>query len=81
MLAVLFWFLLEQFYLTNSELLAAGLLVSPAIVKVFKGTTYMVNVGTTETLLYPRTRIGVLSHVHIMSLPAGITEVVVGTFQ
>ena len=62
--------------LTNSELLAAGLLVSPAMVKVFKGTAYIlvVNVGTTETLLYPHTRIGVLSQVHIVSLSAGITE-------
>ena len=63
--------------LTNGELLAAGLLVSPAMVKVFKGTACIpvVNVGTTETLLYPHTQIGVLSQVHIVSLPAGITEV------
>ena len=35
----------------------------------------VVNVGTTETPLYPRTRIGSVSHVHIVSLPAGITDV------
>ncbi|XP_051797469.1 uncharacterized protein LOC127531682 [Acanthochromis polyacanthus] len=57
--------------------LPAGLLISPCLVRVVRGTAYVpvVNVGTTEILLYPRTSIGVLSVAEVVSLPAGVTEV------
>lgn len=57
--------------------LPAGLLASPCLVRVVRGTAYIpvVNVGTTEVLLYPRTDIGVLSAAQVVSLPAGVTEV------
>lgn len=57
--------------------LPAGLLASPALVRVVRGTAYIpvVNVGTTAVLLYPRTVIGTLEDVHVVSLPAGVTEV------
>ncbi|XP_076131023.1 retrovirus-related Pol polyprotein from transposon opus [Alosa pseudoharengus] len=57
--------------------LPAGLLVSPAFIRVIRGTAHIpvVNVGTADVLLYPRTVVGVLEHAHIVSLPAGITEV------
>ena len=42
--------------------LPAGLLASPALVRVEGGTVYIpiVNVGTSDVLLYPRTEVGVL---------------------
>ncbi|KAI3368247.1 hypothetical protein L3Q82_007967 [Scortum barcoo] len=52
--------------------LPAGLLASmPCLVQVVQGTVYVpvVNVGTTEVLLYPRTGLGVLSAVQVVSLP------------
>lgn len=54
----------------------AGLLASPCLVKVVRGTTYVpvVNVGTTE-ILYPQTCLGVLSPAEVVSLPPGVTEV------
>lgn len=57
--------------------LPAGLLASPALVQVTRGTVYIpvVNVGTTEIILYPRTSLGTLSGVFVISLPEGITEV------
>ncbi|KAI3366509.1 hypothetical protein L3Q82_000640 [Scortum barcoo] len=57
--------------------LPAGLLASPCLVQVVQGTVYVpvVNVGTTEVLLYPRTGLGVLSAVQVVSLPTGVTEV------
>ncbi|XP_034081973.1 uncharacterized protein LOC117552526 [Gymnodraco acuticeps] len=57
--------------------LPAGLLASPCLVQVVRGTAYVpvVNVGTTEVLLYPRTGLGVLSAAQVVSLPAGVTEV------
>lgn len=57
--------------------LPAGLLVSPALIQVIRGTAHVpvVNVGTADVLLYPRTVVGGLEHAHIVSLPAGVTEV------
>lgn len=66
--------------------LPAGLLATPAVVQVSQGTTYIpvVNVGVTDVMLYPRSMIGTLSSVYVVSLPTGVTEVqpvvaVVGT--
>lgn len=61
--------------------LPAGLLVSPCLVQVTRGTAYIpvVNVGTTDILLYPRTGLGVLSSAQVISLPAGVTEVKLDT--
>ncbi|KAL7870950.1 hypothetical protein SRHO_G00084470 [Serrasalmus rhombeus] len=57
--------------------LPAGLLASPCLVHVVRGTVYVpvVNVGTTEVLLYPHIRLGSLSSVQVVSLPSGVTEV------
>lgn len=57
--------------------LPAGLLASPSLARVNRGTAYIsvVNVGSTEVLLYPHTNIGTLDQVNVMSLPAGVTEV------
>lgn len=57
--------------------LPAGLLASPALVRVERGTAYIpiVNVGFTDVLLYPRTVVGSLDVVSIVSMPAGVTEV------
>ncbi|KAK0148586.1 hypothetical protein N1851_011071 [Merluccius polli] len=57
--------------------LPTGLLASPALVKIVHGTACIpvVNVGTTDVLLYPRTSLGTLQCVHIVSLPAGVTKV------
>lgn len=57
--------------------LPMGLLVSPALVRVVKGTVYVpvVNVGITDVLLFPRRVIGTLTNVNVVSLPPGVTEV------
>lgn len=57
--------------------LPAGLLASPCLVQVARGTVYVpvVNVGTTEVFLHPRTGLGILSIAQVVSLPAGVTEV------
>lgn len=57
--------------------LPAGLLASPALVQVEGGTVYIpvTNIGTSDVLLYPRTEIGSLREVCVVSLPSGITEV------
>lgn len=57
--------------------LPENLLVSPALVHVVKGTVYVpiVNVGTLDVTLFPRRVLGALSSVHVVSLPAGVTEV------
>ena len=57
--------------------LPAGLLASPSLVRVVNGTAYIpiVNVGSVEVLLYPRTVVGNLEKVNVVSLPAGIVEV------
>ena len=57
--------------------LPAGLLASPCLIQIVRGTAYVpvVNVGATEVLLYPRTSLGTLSCAQVVSLPAGVTEV------
>ena len=57
--------------------LPAGLLASPALVRVEGGTAYIpvVNVGSSDVLLYPRTVVGALSEAHVVSLPSGVKEV------
>lgn len=57
--------------------LPAGLLASPAVVKVLNGTAHIpvVNVGANDVLLYPRTPLGMLTCAPIISLPAGVSEV------
>lgn len=57
--------------------LPAGLLASPALVQVVGGTAYIpiVNVGAIDVILYPRTVVGTLDKVCVVSLPAGVTEV------
>ena len=57
--------------------LPGGLLVSPALVQVTQGRVYIpvVNVGTTDVVLYPRTRLGQVSTTAIVSLPRGVVEV------
>lgn len=54
--------------------LPAGLLTPPALVQVEGGTVYIpvVNVGTSDVLLYPRTKIGALREVCVLSLPSGV---------
>lgn len=56
--------------------LPAGLLASPALVRVIRGTVYVpvVNVGTAEVMLRPTTVVGNLREVYIVSLPAGVSE-------
>lgn len=57
--------------------LPAGLLASPCLLKVFRSTVWIpvVNVGTAEVLLYPRTSLGSLSVAQVVSLPAGVTKI------
>lgn len=57
--------------------LPGGLLASPAVVPVSEGTVYIpvVNVSTTDVVLYPRTRLGCVSNVSIVSLPQGVVEI------
>ncbi len=57
--------------------LPAGLLASPALVSVVRGTAYIpiVNVGSSNALLYPHAIVGTLDEVRVVSLPAGVTEV------
>lgn len=57
--------------------LPAGLLASPALVRVERGTACVaiVNVGSSDVLLYPRTVVGTLSEVRMVSLPPGVEEV------
>ncbi|KAL2097674.1 hypothetical protein ACEWY4_006881 [Coilia grayii] len=57
--------------------LPGGLLVSPALVQVTRGSVQVpvVNVGCTDILLYPRTRLGQLSVVSIVSLPQDVVEI------
>ncbi|KAL6473509.1 hypothetical protein MHYP_G00170700 [Metynnis hypsauchen] len=55
-----------------------GLLISTSLVKVARGTVYVpvVNVGQTRVALHPRCPLGLLSQAQVVSLPAGVTEVV-----
>ena len=57
--------------------LPAGLLASPALVQSEGGTVYIpvVNVGTSDVLLYPRTEVGTLREVCVVNLPDGVKEV------
>lgn len=57
--------------------LPAGLLASPALVQVSRGTVSVpvVNVGTTDVVLHPRTHLDTLTSVYVVSLPSGVTEV------
>ncbi|KAL7868535.1 hypothetical protein SRHO_G00099190 [Serrasalmus rhombeus] len=57
--------------------LPAGLLASPCLVQVSRGTVYVpiVNVGITDAFLHPHTHLGSLSMIQVVSLPTGITEV------
>ncbi|CAM4713469.1 unnamed protein product [Leuciscus chuanchicus] len=65
--------------------LPAGLLASPALVRVTHGTVWVpiVNVGTVDVVLYPTTVIGSLREAYVISLPTGVVEVdpVVATVQ
>lgn len=57
--------------------LAAGLLTSPAIVKVVRGQVYVpvINVGVVDVNLYARTVLGAISPVTVVSLPPGVEDV------
>nr|XP_055059514.1 uncharacterized protein LOC129443124 [Misgurnus anguillicaudatus]XP_055059515.1 uncharacterized protein LOC129443124 [Misgurnus anguillicaudatus]XP_055059516.1 uncharacterized protein LOC129443124 [Misgurnus anguillicaudatus]XP_055059517.1 uncharacterized protein LOC129443124 [Misgurnus anguillicaudatus]XP_055059518.1 uncharacterized protein LOC129443124 [Misgurnus anguillicaudatus]XP_055059519.1 uncharacterized protein LOC129443124 [Misgurnus anguillicaudatus]XP_055059520.1 uncharacterize len=57
--------------------LPAGLLITPSLVQVSRGTALVpvVNVGTTDVWSYPRTPLGTLTGVHVVSLPAGVSDV------
>ncbi len=57
--------------------LPSGLLASPALIRVSQGTAYVpvVNVGTLDALLYPRSLLGIFNDALIVSLPPGIAEV------
>lgn len=55
----------------------AGLLASPAPVPLVRGTAYVpiVNVGSSDVLIYPHAVVGTSDEVRVVSLPAGVTEV------
>lgn len=57
--------------------LPAGLLASPALVQVDRGTAYVpvVNVGTGDVVIHASTVVGTVNHVYIVSLPPEVTEV------
>lgn len=57
--------------------LPAGLLASPALVRVVRGTVYVpvVNVGTVDVVLRPTTLVGNLREVYLVNLPQGVVEV------
>lgn len=57
--------------------LPAGRLASPSLVHVTRGTAYIpvINVGCNYVVLYPRTALGTLDFVNVVSLPSGVTEV------
>lgn len=57
--------------------LPAGLLASPALVPLTRGTAFIpvVNLGMTDAVLYPNTLIGTLKAVYVVSLSPGVTEV------
>ncbi|KAL2102145.1 hypothetical protein ACEWY4_001313 [Coilia grayii] len=61
---------------TDGEL-PGGLLVSPALVQVTRSSVQVsvVNVGCTDILLYPRTWLGQLSVMSIVSLPRDVVEI------
>lgn len=57
--------------------LPAGLLSSPALVRVEGGVAHImvINVGSGGVLLFPRTKVGTVVEVGISSFPRGITEI------
>lgn len=57
--------------------LPEGLLASPALVQVTRGSGYVlvVNIGTSDVLLFPRRVLGTLVRVHVVRLLTGVTEV------
>ena len=57
--------------------LPAGLLASPSLVCVIRGTVHIpvINVGCNNVMLYPHSVVGKLDFVNVVSLPAGVTEV------
>lgn len=61
----------------DNHALPSGLLVSPAMITICHGTAYIpvVNVGDTDTKLYPRSALGMLHQAQHVSLPTGISEV------
>lgn len=61
----------------NESGLPEGLMASPALVRVIGGMVYVpvVNVGTSDVLLFPRKVLGTLAVVHVVSPSAGVTEV------
>lgn len=62
--------------------LPENLLVLPALVRIIKGMVYVpiINVGTLVVMLFPHRVLGTLSCIHVVSLPAGVTEVQSNTF-
>lgn len=67
--------LFEPFSVHDS--LPAGLLTSPSMVTVHRGTAYIpvVNVGRVGVKLYPHCALGTLTIAQLITLPAGVTEV------
>ncbi len=57
--------------------LPAGLLASPALIQVIRGTAYVpiVNVGISDVMLYPRSPLGTLDRVLVVSLPPDVAEI------
>lgn len=57
--------------------LPAGLLASPCLVQVIRCTVYLpvIKVGTVETFLHPCTNLRALTKVEVVSLKAGVSEV------
>lgn len=56
--------------------LPAGLLASPALGHMSKGTVYIliVNVGAQEVVLYPRTVLGTVSEAYLVNSPDNLVE-------
>lgn len=56
--------------------LPAGLLASPALTRVTRGTVYVpvINVGKTDVMLFRHAVLGTLNSVFIVSLPRGVSE-------
>lgn len=66
----------EAIFEPLSRGLPAGLLASPSLVQVFRGTVYIpiVNVGIQDVVLYPSTVLGTMSQAHVVSPPIGLEE-------
>ena len=61
----------------SSNSLPEGLLISPALLKVVRGTAYVpiVNVGTTPAVLHPRRSVGLLMQVEVVDSLAETTTI------